>query len=139
MARRSESLEEVIAASLKPVVGRIAARLAEYVGAAVASQLEAKLGKLAPKAPRGHKRGRRAGRPVAKAELTRWVADRRARRVPTFVIELTGLDTKKKIVARYGADSAFEKGKPLPSAAAKGAAEPPKARPPIIRKRAAAA
>jgi hypothetical protein len=46
--------------------------------------------------------------------MTRWVADRRARRVPTFVIEMTGgLDTKK-IVARYGENATFEKGKPLP-------------------------
>jgi hypothetical protein len=42
------------------------------------------------------------------------VADSNARRVPRFVIEATGLDTKKKIVARFGPDAAFEKGKPLP-------------------------
>jgi hypothetical protein len=47
--------------------------------------------------------------------MTRWIADRRARRVPTFVIEMTGgLDTKKKIVARFGENAVFEKGKPLP-------------------------
>ena len=46
--------------------------------------------------------------------MTRWVADRRARRVPNFVIDLTGLKTKKQIVARYGADVAFEKGKATP-------------------------
>jgi hypothetical protein len=46
--------------------------------------------------------------------MTRWVADRRARRVPTFVIELTGLETKKQIVAKYGENVAFEKGKPAP-------------------------
>ncbi len=38
--------------------------------------------------------------------------------MPTFVIELTGgLDTKKKIVAKYGENVVFEKGKPLPKAA----------------------
>jgi hypothetical protein len=43
------------------------------------------------------------------------VADTRARRVPTFVIEMTGgLDTKKKIVAKFGPGAAFEKGKPPP-------------------------
>jgi len=48
-------------------------------------------------------------------EITRWVADNRARRVPKFVIAMTGgLDTKKKIVARYGENAAFERGKPLP-------------------------
>jgi hypothetical protein len=34
--------------------------------------------------------------------------------VPTFVIEATGLDTKKKIVAKFGEDAVFEKGKPVP-------------------------
>jgi hypothetical protein len=75
--------------------------------------------------------------------MTRWVADNRARRVPKFVIEATGLDTKKKIVARYGEDAAFEKGKPPPAAKAsdKGAgaaresgARDVKARPPVVRK-----
>ena len=50
--------------------------------------------------------------------MTRWIADARARRVPNFVIEATGLDTKKKIVAKYGPNVAFEKGKPLPKARA---------------------
>jgi hypothetical protein len=31
------------------------------------------------------------------------------RRVPTFVIEATGLDTKKKIVAKYGENATFER------------------------------
>jgi hypothetical protein len=48
--------------------------------------------------------------------MTRWVADRRARRVPKFVIEATGLDTKKKIVAKFGEGASFERGKPLPRA-----------------------
>jgi hypothetical protein len=80
--------------------------------------------------------------------MTRWVADNRARRVPNFVIEMTGgLDTKKKIVARYGENVAFEKGKPVPPLAdgaktgARSAAEPrivtPK--PPVRRKAASAA
>src|SRR5512147_2742856 len=54
----------------------------------------------------------------ARVELMRWVADSRARRVPTFVIRMTGLDTKKRVVARYGADAVFEKGKPAPRARA---------------------
>jgi hypothetical protein len=41
---------------------------------------------------------------------------RHARRVPKFVIEATGLDTKKKIVAKFGENAAFVKGKPLPKA-----------------------
>jgi hypothetical protein len=62
------------------------------------------------------------------------------------VIEATRLDTKKKIVARFGENAAFEKGKPLPtSKAAAGATAPEKeaprivkAKPPIIRRAAGA-
>ncbi|MGC3998458.1 MAG: hypothetical protein QM767_13720 [Anaeromyxobacter sp.] len=68
------------------------------------------------KAPGRRARPAGGGRRSARAELTRWAADRRARRVPTFVIELTGLDTKKAIVARYGDGATFEKGKPAPKA-----------------------
>jgi hypothetical protein len=69
------------------------------------------------------------------------VADRRARRVPRFVIEATGLETKKQIVAGYGENASFERGKTLPKvleslAHTKAAAL---ARPPIIRKKSVAA
>ncbi len=58
----------------------------------------------------------RSGRAVRppRGELSRWAADRRARRVPNFVIRMTGLETKKKIVAKYGDGAVFEKGKPAP-------------------------
>jgi hypothetical protein len=49
--------------------------------------------------------------------MVKWVADNRARRVPTFVIEQTGLATKKEIVAKFGPGVVFEKGKPLPAKA----------------------
>ncbi len=49
--------------------------------------------------------------------MTKWVADRRARRVPNFVIEATGCKTKKAIVAKFGGGAAFKKGEPLPKAA----------------------
>jgi hypothetical protein len=63
-----------------------------------------------------------APRPVARrsrprTEMTKWIADRNARRVPLFVIEATGLDTKKAIVAKFGDNAAFEKGKGLPKPA----------------------
>jgi len=51
-----------------------------------------------------------------RSEITKWVADRRARRVPSFVIAATRLKTKKQIVAKYGENVKFEKGKPLPKA-----------------------
>jgi len=45
-----------------------------------------------------------------------WVADNKARRVPTWAIEMTGgLKTKKAIVERFGPDARFEVGKPLPA------------------------
>ena len=71
----------------------------------------------------------------SRVEITRWVADRNARRVPLFVIEATGLDTKKKIVAKFGENAAFVKGKPVPVAHRTNEAERVvKARPPLIRK-----
>jgi hypothetical protein len=84
---------------------------------------------------------------MPRGEMTRWVADKRARRVPTFVIEATGLDTKKAVVAKFGVNAAFAKGKPLPpvklAAVAKEqsrepAAQSVKSKPPVIRKRVAA-
>ncbi len=62
--------------------------------------------------------------------MTEWTADRRARRVPTFVIEATGLDTKKRIVAKFGEGVTFWKGKPLP-APKKAGAEDKSAAPPV--------
>jgi hypothetical protein len=91
---------------------------------------------------KAHRRGRPASSHRA-GEITRWVADSRARRVPTFVIDATGLDTKKKIVAKYGVNVAFEKGKSLPPLLeAKSEAErKPQvaAKPPIVRKKRKAA
>ena len=57
-----------------------------------------------------------AGRPrrVQAALVERWVPDRRARRVPKFVIEATGLGTKREIVDRFGEHAIFEKGQPAP-------------------------
>src|ERR1700674_2632561 len=49
-----------------------------------------------------------------RANVTTWIANTRARRVPLFVQKMTGgLDTKKKIVARYGAGVTFRMGHPL--------------------------
>jgi hypothetical protein len=92
----------------------IAPAIQRHVAALAAEELEKNLA-----VKNGVRRSRgpsRRARPRGE-EMTKWVADRRARRVPTFVIELTGgLDTKKKIVARYGENVAFEKGKPVPKA-----------------------
>ena len=59
-------------------------------------------------------RGTRPARRVQASLVARWVPDRRARRVPKFVIETTGLATKREIVERYGEHAIFEKGQPAP-------------------------
>ncbi len=107
------SLDEIIRSAVQPVIQRTSGAIAKAVAAMVAEQLDSEL-------QRGVKggRGRRGYPSIARrrrqAEMTKWVADRRARRVPKFVIKATGLDTKKKIVAKYGENAAFEIGKPLP-------------------------
>ncbi len=130
-----QSFNEAIEAAVQAAITRALPALRRAIDSAVAARVHAK----APAAPRRIAR-RNVAVPRAGA-ITRWVADHRARRVPTFVIEATGLDTKKRIVARYGENAAFAKGKPLPHVKlAQAPAEPTKAervvkaRPPIVRK-----
>ena len=108
-----QTIEAIIRDAADRVVAKVSAAIAQQVGALVQAGLEREL----PRGARGARgrvaRGTAPRRPP-RSEITRWVADSRARRVPTFVIQATGLDTKKKIVARFGANVAFEKGKPLP-------------------------
>ncbi len=142
-AEKTPTIEDLIAGSVERVVQRMFSLIERQVDRAVAAHLA-----VETKAPRGT-RGRRNGtaRPRARAEISTWIADRRARRVPNFVIQMTsGLDTKKKIVARFGENVRFEKGKPLPPAQAHarapegggGEAQAPRAKPPTVRKAAAA-
>ena len=102
---RNGSIDEILQDVASRVVTRVSAQLARHVGDLVKEGVQREL------TTNGVRRPRRAR---ARGEMTRWVADARARRVPNFVIEATGLDTKKKIVAKYGPNVAFEKGKPLP-------------------------
>lgn len=112
-----QSIEAIIREAADRVVAKVAAAIAQQVGELVQAGLERELARTARG---GRGRGGRgpARRRPPRTEITRWVADSRARRVPTFVIEATGLDTKKKIVAKFGANVAFEKGKPLPKSRA---------------------
>jgi hypothetical protein len=113
MARpaRTSSIEAILVDAAEKVVARVSTAIARQVGEMVQERLQAELANGA--AGRGARRSAaRRRRPAG--EMTRWVADARARRVPNFVIEATGLDTKKKIVAKFGPGAAFEKGKPLP-------------------------
>jgi hypothetical protein len=71
-----------------------------------------KSGRVAPVKATKRKRARTG-------EMTKWVADVRARRVPTFVIKATGLKTKKAIVAKFGKNAHFAVGGALPKALAR--------------------
>jgi hypothetical protein len=148
-SRANSTVEQIIREAVDDVMASarevIARAVAELVQAEVERSLAGREGR-GGRARRGAGAGaarRRASRP--REEITTWVADRRARRVPKFVIAATGLDTKKKIVARFGDGATFEQGKPLPrelgeaegGKAAAHAAREVKARPPIVRKAAA--
>src|SRR5690349_21709847 len=115
MAPATTNIDSIIRAALTETVRKIAPAIARHIAAATAAELEKNLALNGTKATRvSRPRPRRAPR----EEITKWVADRKARRVPKFVIELTGgLDTKKKIVAKFGENAAFEKGKPAPKPA----------------------
>jgi len=136
MPRRVLSnVQDVIEQAAASVVARTVSRIQRVIQLEVAERVSAEVAKR-----RRSEKQARAGRSQS-PEMTRWVADRRARRVPKFVIEATGLDTKKKIVAKYGNDSEFVKGKPLPAVKAGGIAASQtktagvvRAKPPIIRR-----
>lgn len=115
MARRTQpdSIDSLVRAAMADVVARAAQDIASAIAALAAEELTKQLEISVARPARGVGT-RRPARRLARREMTRWVADRRARRVPNFVIDLTGLKTKKQIVARYGADVAFEKGKATP-------------------------
>jgi hypothetical protein len=140
MPRKSaSSIEDVIEQAVAAVVARMVARIQRGMELQVAEGIRDGVAKARED---GRARGTRTRR--RSAEMTRWAADRRARRVPNFVIEATGLDTKKKIVAKFGEGAEFVKGKPLPpfratesASAQTKAARVVTPRQPIIRKRAA--
>ncbi len=106
------SIDAILQDTAERVVARVSAAIARQVGNLVQERLERELASSTVVRRSAPRRGR------ARGEIKRWVADSRARRVPTFVIEATGLDTKKKIVAKFGPGVAFEKGKGLPKARA---------------------
>ncbi|HTT69998.1 MAG TPA: hypothetical protein VMG32_02145 [Anaeromyxobacteraceae bacterium] len=103
------SLDDVLRRAVDPVLRRASAEIARALGALARAELDQEVAGGRRKPPPARVRRR--------AELSRWVADRGARRVPLFVIEMTnGLDTKEKIVAKFGPGATFEKGKALPAA-----------------------
>jgi hypothetical protein len=107
--------EEVILQAVEDVVERASAGIARAISDILAARIDAELkAQVAKAVGKGGRARKGAARALPRAELSKWVADRRARRVPNFVIEQTGLKTKKQIVAKFGDNAAFEKGKPGP-------------------------
>jgi hypothetical protein len=108
---RTTSIDAIIRDAAEKVVSRVSTAIARQVGDIVEERLQEELasGALARRGGGGRRR-----RP--RGEITKWVADVRARRVPNFVIEMTNLETKKKIVQKYGPNATFELGKPPPKA-----------------------
>jgi hypothetical protein len=109
------SLDAVVREAMEPVVKRASLAIARAVAQMAAERLEAELENGVARSGRGaRRRARPNGRARPRTQLSKWAADRRARRVPNFVIDMTGLKTKKQIVAKYGDGVVFEKGKPVP-------------------------
>ena len=117
MPRPTQSIDDSIRSIVAQAMQQVAPAIQRHVAALAAEQLE----KCLALKPRGREKAlapTRSVRARSRQELTTWVVDRRARRVPTFVIEMTGgLDTKKRIVAKFGEGAVFEKGKPAPKSA----------------------
>jgi hypothetical protein len=112
MARAAFNVEEILKSAVADAMRKVAPLIQRQIAAFAAEELERNLALDGAPARRSPRRSRPRGE-----EMTKWVADRNARRVPKFVIDATGLDTKKKIVAKFGENAAFEKGKPLPKPA----------------------
>jgi hypothetical protein len=93
-----------------------AAKVTRLVADAIVSEVESALASAPPVAGPGRAAEAPAAKPrrLAASPVEHWVPDRRARRVPKFVIESTGLQTKREIVDRYGEHARFEKGQPSP-------------------------
>ena len=106
------TLDTLVREAMDPVVKRASLVIARAVAQMAAERLESELEGTVGRSGRKGRGGGRSAR--ARGQISRWAADRRARRVPNFVIELTGLKTKKQIVAKYGEGVTFEKGKPAP-------------------------
>jgi len=112
MPRPQANIDSIIQDAIQGVISRAAPAIALAIAERAAEELERYLEPSSGAAPR---RTGRAPRPRQVKDMKKWIADRNARRVPNFVIEMTGgLDTKKKIVAKYGQNAIFEKGRPAP-------------------------
>jgi hypothetical protein len=112
-----ERIETILSKSAADVAKQITEVFADAMREAVGGEVSVARKPVDGRGARGKPAKRAAGRRSPKAELTRWVPDASARRVPKFVIKMTGLDTKMKIVEKYGDKVVFEIGKPPPKPA----------------------
>ena len=106
---------EKLQSDIERLARAFAAEVTRLVADAIVAEVQAAMrtpASVAAGAARA--RGTRPARRVQASLVERWVPDRRARRVPKFVIETTGLATKREIVERYGEHAIFEKGQPAP-------------------------
>ncbi len=110
------SIDAMVRDALDGIVKQASVAIARTLAQLTAERLEAELANEVARSGRGRARARGRSPRAARGDLSRWAADRRARRVPNFVIDMTGLETKKQIVAKFGDGVVFEKGKALPKA-----------------------
>jgi sulfite reductase beta subunit-like hemoprotein len=110
------SIDSIIRSTIAETMKIASAAIAQVVSDMAVEQLGREL-ESAVGAATSRSAPSRGRRKRARGEMVKWVADNRARRVPTFVIEQTGLATKKEIVAKFGPGVVFEKGKALPAKA----------------------
>ncbi|HYG68012.1 MAG TPA: hypothetical protein VD838_10145, partial [Anaeromyxobacteraceae bacterium] len=94
----SAAIDAAVRDAMEPIIQRASVQIARAIAEMAAARLDAQLQAGVERA--GSRRGGRRAGPAARTrgEVTKWAADRRARRVPNFVIEQTGLKTKKAIV-----------------------------------------
>jgi hypothetical protein len=107
---------EKLQSDIERLARTFAADVTRLVAEAIVAEVQAGLARPAGAGSAGPDRAR-VPRPPRRAQATlveRWVPDRRARRVPKFVLETTGLATKREIVERYGEHAIFQKGQPAP-------------------------
>jgi len=111
------SIDSIIRSTIAETMKVASAAIAQVVSEMAVEQLGRELESAVGAATSRSAPGRGGHRKRSRGEMVKWVADNRARRVPTFVIEQTGLATKKEIVAKFGPGVVFEKGKALPAKA----------------------
>jgi hypothetical protein len=111
----ASAIEEMVHDTVASLIQQVSKHVASQLTAQITAEFTQQLGKSngASRAPeaspaKATKKAARVG------PITKWVADDRARRVPNFVIDATGLDKKQSIITKFGDGAVFEVGKDLP-------------------------